>query len=127
MTNDKKRTSQQFCLISRVEAAAMLGCSCQTISNWVKSGVLKGHHVGKRLYLAKESVEYIRDNGSDVLEMGQKLNAMRKEQKEEIALRDQEIINLRETKNQLAHRGTGTLRGLKRVRAPHPCEALTFL
>ena len=104
MTNDKKRTSPQFCLLSRAEAAAMLGCSCQTISNWVKSGVLKGRHVGKRLYLAKESVEYIRDNASDVLAMEQKLKAMKKEQEEEIALRDQEITNLRETKNQLVQK-----------------------
>ena len=99
MTNDKKRTSQQFCLISRVEAAAMLGCSCQTISNWVKSGVLKGHHVGNRLYIDKQSVEHMHDNASEVLEMEQKLKAMRMEHKEGIALRDQEIINLRETRH----------------------------
>ena len=39
------------------------------------------------------------DNASEVLEMEQKLKAMRMEHKEGIALRDQEIINLRETRH----------------------------
>ena len=47
MTEVKELEPRKFRFISRHEAAAILGCSYQTICNWIESGILKGHCVSR--------------------------------------------------------------------------------
>lgn len=49
-------------MISRQEAAKMLDTTCQTISNWVDEGILKGHMVSSRLMVDKETITKYFDN-----------------------------------------------------------------
>ena len=53
-------------LISRKEAAEMIGCSIQTISNWVKKGIIKGHKIDNMLLVDKERIELLFDTAADV-------------------------------------------------------------
>ncbi len=73
MPKGVKYGPHQLRLISRNEAAAMLGCSASTISNWVERGIIKGHKIDNMLFVDKESIEKLFDTVSDVAEMEKKL------------------------------------------------------
>ena len=95
MTNEAKHVALKMRLISRNDAADMLGCSIQTVSNWVECGAIKSHRIGNKLYIDKQSVEKLLDTASDVVEMKQKLNGLEKQLKEEIRQKEAEILDLR--------------------------------
>lgn len=54
-------------MISRQEAAELLDCNVQTVTNWVERGLLKGHTIGRALMVDRESVEQYFD---DLKELG---------------------------------------------------------
>lgn len=53
-------------MVSRQDAAEMLRCSQQTISNYVKSGVLKGHIINDRLFVDADTIAAITDSVADM-------------------------------------------------------------
>lgn len=48
-------------LISRNEAAELLGCTSQTISNYLNNGSLKGHVRHGKLYFGRKSLTEIEE------------------------------------------------------------------
>lgn len=96
MPKGVKNGPQHQRLISRVEAAAMLGCSAQTISNWVKKGIIKGHKIDDMLLVDKESIEILFDTAADVAEMEKKLKDLKREFYDEIQKKNQELKDLYE-------------------------------
>lgn len=69
-------------MISRQEAAGLLNCHPQTISNWVEKGVIKGHKVGSFLMVDRNSIEQYFDSLKDLADMEQKIVDMKNELKE---------------------------------------------
>lgn len=60
MTKETIQEPQEKRLISRQDAAEMIGCSGMTISNWIEKGAIKAHLIGHNLYVDKRSVEMLR-------------------------------------------------------------------
>ena len=69
----------------------MLGCSQQTVSNWVDSGFITGHKVGTHLMIDRNSIVRYFDKIKDLLNMEQKLAEMRNVLHDEIR-RQQALI-----------------------------------
>lgn len=53
-------------LISRQEAAEILNCTQQTISNWVESGIIKGRIIDRRLMVDANTIDVLLDTAQDV-------------------------------------------------------------
>jgi excisionase family DNA binding protein len=68
-------------LISRDEAAELLNCTPQTISNWVKSGVLTPHYIGQRTYIDKNTLLQYLDTEQDVINTSERISKLRDELK----------------------------------------------
>ena len=96
MAKGVKYSPRQSRMISRNEAAAMLGCTVSTISNWVEKGIIKGHKVDNLLLVDKESIEKLFDTASDVAEMEKKLEELRKIINNEIQQEEQKVKRLYE-------------------------------
>lgn len=96
MAKGVKYSPRQSRMISRNEAAAMLGCTVSTISNWVEKGIIKGHKVDNLLLVDKESIEKLFDTASDVAEMEKKLKDLRKNLADEIQQEEQKVKRLYE-------------------------------
>ena len=97
MAKGVKYSPRQLRMISRNEAAAMLGCSASTISNWVEKGIIKGHKVDNLLLVDKESIEKLFDTASDVAEMEKKLkdeiSGLKDEiKRQQLNRRDQDLL-----------------------------------
>ena len=43
-------------MISRQEAAELLDCNPQTVTNWVEKGFIKGHIIGRALMIDRNSI-----------------------------------------------------------------------
>lgn len=87
-------------MISRKEAALMLGCTTQTISNWIERGAIKGHKIDNYVYVDKQSIEALFDTAADVARAEELLIERKKELKKEIKNHDEAIIDLRKEKSQ---------------------------
>jgi hypothetical protein len=72
----------------------MLGCSPQTISNWVKRGILRSHKVNNMVLIDKVSIEQLLDTASEVAEMEKKLLDRKKDLLTEIERMERKTINL---------------------------------
>lgn len=96
MPKGVKYGPHQLRLISRNEAAAMLGCSASTISNWVERGIIKGHKIDNMLFVDKESIEKLFDTASDVAEMEKKLKELKSQLNDEIQQNEQKVKSLYE-------------------------------
>ena len=96
MPKGVKNGPQHLRLISRNEAAVILECSTQTISNWVERGIIKGHKIDNMLFVDKESIEKLFDTASDVAEMEKKLEELRKIINNEIQQEEQKVKRLYE-------------------------------
>lgn len=53
-------------MVSRQDAAEYLGCSLQTITNYVESGMLKGHHINGKLFVDSTTLHEIADTAKDI-------------------------------------------------------------
>lgn len=73
MKNTEKR------MLSRKDAAAVLRCSQQTVSNWVESGMLKGHLINGRLFVDADTVHAVTDTVGEIEESKRKIEALRDE------------------------------------------------
>ena len=66
-------------LISRQEAAEKLNCSLQTVTNWVNSGVLKGHMKNGRLFIDSDTLTQHFDTLEDVAQTEERIEALKAE------------------------------------------------
>lgn len=82
-------------LISRQEAAELLDCNPQTVSNWVERGIIKGHIVGKFLMIDRDSIEQLFDTVKDVADTEQKLLDRKKELQDELRKVDELLEDIR--------------------------------
>jgi len=82
-------------MISRQEAAELLDCNPQTVSNWVERGIIKGHIVGKFLMIDRDSIEQLFDTVKDVADTEQKLLDRKKELQGELRKVDELLEDIR--------------------------------
>lgn len=66
-------------LISRQDAAEILQCDQQTISNWVEWGIIKGHMINRRLMVDSKTIEEILDTAQDANKAKIRIEAIEKE------------------------------------------------
>lgn len=66
-------------MISRQEAAELLDCDPQTISNWVEKGAIIGHKVGNNLMIDRESIEHYFDDFKVLADMASKIAELKTE------------------------------------------------
>lgn len=66
-------------MISRQEAAELLDCNVQTVTNWVERGLLKGHTIGRALMVDRESIEQYFDDLKELGGMARQIADMKKE------------------------------------------------
>ena len=66
-------------MISRQDAAELLDCDPQTITNWVDRGLLKGHVVGRALMIDRESIEQYFDDMKELTDMAQQIKDLKVE------------------------------------------------
>ena len=66
-------------MISRQEAAELLDCDPQTISNWVEKGAIIGHKVGNYLMIDRESIEHYFDDFKILADMASKIAELKTE------------------------------------------------
>lgn len=64
-------------LISREKAAEILECQPQTISNWVKEGILRGHKVGNNLLVDKSTILVVLDTAKDLAHTTEEIQRLR--------------------------------------------------
>lgn len=70
-------------LISRQSAAEVLKCTQQTITNWVESGILKGHMVNHCLMIDSNTINAILDTAQDASRAQDRIKRIKKELEEE--------------------------------------------
>jgi len=63
-------------LVSREDAAEFLRCTQQTVSNWVKNGVLKGHMINGRLFVDSDTLHALTDSIAELEESKRKVNEL---------------------------------------------------
>lgn len=63
-------------LVSREDAAEFLRCTQQTVSNWVKNGVLKGHMINGRLFVDSDTLNELTDSVAELEESKRKVNEL---------------------------------------------------
>lgn len=100
MTEVKELEPRKFRFISRHEAAAILGCSYQTICNWIESGILKGRKIERAEMVDIDTIEALFDTAADVARTEELLKERKKELKAEIKSFEDAIIDLRNEKMQ---------------------------
>ena len=66
-------------MISRQDAAELLGCNVQTVTNWVERGLLKGHVVGRALMVDRDSIERYFDDLKELGAMAQQISDLKSE------------------------------------------------
>lgn len=66
-------------MISRQDAAELLGCNVQTVTNWVERGLLKGHVVGRALMVDRDSIEQYFDDLKELGAMAQQISDLKSE------------------------------------------------
>lgn len=66
-------------LITRKEAAELLDCEPQTITNWVEKGAINGHKVGNVLMVDRESIEQYFDDFKVLADMVSKISDLKME------------------------------------------------
>lgn len=86
-------------LVSRKDAAEFLKCSQQTITNWVKAGVIKGHTIDGRLFVDANTLDSLVDNARDVatskakiLELRIQLEEKQKKLENALATKREELL-----------------------------------
>ena len=77
-------------LITRKEAAELLDCEPQTITNWVEKGAINGHKVGNILMVDRESIEHYFDDFKALADMATKIADLKTEYKN--IIKDQEAL-----------------------------------
>ena len=63
-------------MVSRKDAAEFLGCSLQTVTNWVESGILKGHNINGRLFIDGNTLHAVADTVKELEESKRKISEL---------------------------------------------------
>ena len=66
-------------MISRQDAAELLDCNIQTVTNWVERGLLKGHIIGRALMVDRDSIEQYFDDLKVLAAMAQQISDIKSE------------------------------------------------
>lgn len=66
-------------LLYRSEAAKMLGTTAQTVTNWIKKGVLRGHAVGRSTMVDGVTIGRYFDDLKDIAATGDRVRQLKKE------------------------------------------------
>ena len=87
-------------MITRQEAADLLNTSAQTISNWVKKGVLNAHNCRCRdgrntLLIDRQSIEYFFDTLGDLASMEKHIISQKKTLSEESSALDRKVSDIK--------------------------------
>ncbi len=82
-------------LLSRQDAAEFLNCSQQTITNWVKDGIIQGHKIDGRLFVDRDSLLAIVDDVNAIEATKKRISEL----KEQIALEEEMLNQKRESLN----------------------------
>jgi excisionase family DNA binding protein len=64
-------------MVSRQEAAEILRCTPQTISNWVKKGTLKSHKINGRLFVDADTIDILKDTAFEMETARKEVEALR--------------------------------------------------
>jgi hypothetical protein len=57
MINSKKKIMvKQNEILSKIDLAKKLNCHLNSITNWERKGLIKGHRLGRRVYYAEHEV-----------------------------------------------------------------------
>lgn len=64
-------------MVSRNEAAEILRCTPQTVSNWVKKGVLKSHKINGRLFVDADTIDILKDTAIEMETAKKEVEALR--------------------------------------------------
>ena len=83
-------------LVSRKDAAEFLKCSQQTITNWVKSGVIKGHTIDGRLFVDANTLNALVDTVGELEATKQKVDELRNQLANEQRTLERELAAIRE-------------------------------
>ena len=78
----RKTKSTMARMISRQSAAELLDCTTQTVTNWVKRGLINGHQINGSLMVDRDSILQYFDSLKDLVNMEQKIMDMKRELKE---------------------------------------------
>ena len=82
-------------LLSRQDAAEFLNCSQQTVTNWVKDGIIQGHKIDGRLFVDRDSLIAIVDDVNEIEMTKKKISEL----KEQIASEEEMLNQKRESLN----------------------------
>ena len=82
-------------LISCYEAAKLLGCTPQTIYNWIKKGKLKGHKIDNHIFVGKAE---IKNRDKAIIAELREENEMLRSKTDNLT---EQVENLREKVNEL--------------------------
>lgn len=63
-------------MVSRKDAAEFLGCSLQTVTNWVETGILKGHNINGRLFIDGNTLHAVADTVKELEESKRKISEL---------------------------------------------------
>jgi predicted DNA-binding protein YlxM (UPF0122 family) len=88
-------------MISRQEAAELLDCNPQTVTNWVEKGFIKGHIIGRALMIDRDSIEQHFDTAKEVAELEQCLIDRKRELQEELKKVDASLDEFRKSSIQI--------------------------
>lgn len=83
-------------MISRQEAAELLDCSLQTVTNWVEKGFIQGHTIGRALMIDRDSIEKHFDTAREVAKLEQSLIDRKRELQEELIKVDASLNEIKE-------------------------------
>lgn len=84
-------------MISRQEAAELLDCNPQTVTNWVEKGFIKGHIIGRALMIDRDSIKQHFDTAQEVAELEQCLIDRKRELQEELKKVDASLDEFRKS------------------------------
>jgi excisionase family DNA binding protein len=84
-------------MISRQEAAELLDCTSQTVTNWVEKGFIKGHTIGRALMIDRDSIEQHFDTAKEVAQLEQCLIDRKRELQEELKKIDTSLEEFRKS------------------------------
>ena len=63
-------------MVSRKDAAEFLGCSLQTVTNWVETGIIKGHNINGRLFIDGNTLHAVADTVKELEESKRKISEL---------------------------------------------------
>ena len=92
-------------LISRQEAAEILRCEQQTISNWVEWGIIQGHMINRRLMVDVDTIYAVLDSAKDAARAKKRIENLRNELLFSERQLDEQVLQVRNAIRLWKHSG----------------------